>query len=107
MTQQPYQQMPPPAPVLPNSTLAVVSMISGILGWTVLPLLGSLVAIVTGHMAKSEIRKSMGQLAGDGIATAGLIMGYLVLVPSILCICAVGVMLAMGMSIPILDSLMY
>jgi len=104
MTQQPYQQIPPPAP---NSTLATISMISGILGWTIAPLLGSLVAIITGHMAKREIRESMGRLAGDGMATAGLIMGYLQLIPSVLCICIVLIMVLMGVSIPVLDSLVY
>ena len=104
MNQQPYQQMPHPAPTTPNSTLATISMIAGILGWTIAPLLGSLTAIITGHMAK---RESVGQLAGDGMATAGLIMGYLQIVPSILCICIVLIMLAMGVSIPILDSLAY
>ena len=102
MNDNPYQQTPSLMP--PNSTLAMVSMIAGIVGWVLAPLLGSLVAIVTGHMAKREIRESMGRLGGDGMATAGLVMGYLQLVPALLCICAVAVMLAMGISIPILDS---
>ena len=101
MTQQPYQAPPP----MPNSTLAMVSMIAGIVGWVLAPLLGSLVAVITGHMAKREIRESAGQLGGDGMATAGLVLGYLQIVPSVLCICAVGIMLAMGMSVPVLDSL--
>lgn len=104
MTQQPYQQIPPPTP---NSTLATISMITGILGWTIAPLLGSLAAIITGHMAKREIRESMGRLAGDGMATAGLVMGYLQLIPSVLCICVVLIMFAMGISIPVLDSFAY
>jgi len=104
MTQQPYQQIPPPTP---NSTLATISMIAGILGWTIAPLLGSLAAIITGHMAKREIRDSMGQLGGDGMATAGLVMGYLALIPAVLCICVIVIMLAMGLSIPVLDSIIY
>ncbi len=107
MSQEPiYQQTPTPPPVAPNSTMAMVSMISGIVGWTVAPLLGSLVAIITGHAAKREIKENMGQLGGDGMATAGLVMGYLQLIPSVLCVCTIGVMLAMGMSIPILDSIL-
>jgi len=104
MTQEPYQQAPP---TVPNSTMATISMIAGILGWTIAPFLGSLTAIITGHMAKKEIKESLGQIAGDGMATAGLVLGYLQLIPSVLCICIVLIMLAMGMSIPILDSLMY
>ena len=60
----------------PTSTTAVVSLISGLLGWTLLPLLGSLVAIITGHVARSEIRRNPEGLQGDGLAVAGLILGY-------------------------------
>ena len=106
MSQEPYFQQTPP-PVTPNSSLAMISMISGIVSWILAPFLGSLVAIITGHMAKREIKESMGQLGGDGMATAGLVLGYLQLIPSVLCICIVLIMLAMGVSIPILDSFSY
>lgn len=66
-----------PAATPRTSTLAIVSLIAGITGWTILPLLGSIVAVITGHMAKNEIRTSAGALEGDGFATAGLIMGYI------------------------------
>ena len=68
---------PPSYYAPPNSSMAVISLVSGILGWTILPVLGSIVAIVTGHMAKNEIRESNGRIGGDGLATAGLILGYL------------------------------
>ncbi len=105
MSQEPvYQQAPPPA--APTNSMALTSLIAGIVGWTVAPLLGSLVAIITGHMAKKELKERMGRESGDGMATAGLVMGYLQLIPSVLCACIVLVMLAMGMSIPILDSVL-
>ena len=69
-----------------TSTLATVSLISGILGFTLLPTIGSIIAIVTGHMAKNEIKKSFGALDGNGLATAGLILGYANIV-LILCAC--------------------
>ncbi len=59
-----------------TSTLAVVSLVFGILGWIVLPWIGSLVAIVTGHLARGEIRRSPVALDGDGMAIAGLVLGY-------------------------------
>ncbi|MEO6519477.1 MAG: DUF4190 domain-containing protein [Pseudoxanthomonas sp.] len=58
-----------------NSSLSIISLVAGILGWTLLPLLGSLAAIVTGHMARKEIRQNPA-LGGDGMAVAGLIMGW-------------------------------
>lgn len=59
-----------------TSTLAVISLVAGILGWTLLPFLGSLGAIITGHMARSEIRRAAGTVEGDGLAIAGLVLGW-------------------------------
>lgn len=96
---QPYQT--PPAK--PNSNMALASLILGILGWTIAPGLASIAAIVTGHMAKKEIRESMGQLSGDGMATAGLIMGY-ASVAIVVCVClAMAGMMALGLTIPFLE----
>ncbi|WP_369127671.1 DUF4190 domain-containing protein [Candidatus Viridilinea mediisalina] len=61
---------------MPNSTLAIASIVSGILAWTILPLLGALAAIIAGHMARSEIRNAGGNLSGDGLAVFGLVLGY-------------------------------
>lgn len=60
-----------------TSPLAITSLIAGVLGWSLLPLLGTLVAIVTGHMARAEIRRAGGILEGDGLAVAGLVLGWL------------------------------
>jgi len=81
---------PPPAYIQParTSTLAIVSLIAGIVGLFVLPMIGSIVAVVTGHMAKREIRDSGGQVSGDGLATAGLILGYIGVGLTVLGICA-------------------
>ena len=59
-----------------TSTLAIVSLVAGILGWTLLPWLGSIGAIITGHMARGEIRRSAGTIDGDGFAIAGLVLGW-------------------------------
>ncbi|GGA72888.1 hypothetical protein GCM10011521_08770 [Arenimonas soli] len=67
-----------------TSALAITSLVSGLLGWTFLPLVGSLVAIVTGHMARAEIQRSNGQIDGDGLAIAGLVLGWLVIAISVL-----------------------
>ncbi len=96
---QPYQT----PPVKPNSNMAVASLVLGILGWTIAPVLASIAAIVTGHMAKNEIKSSMGQLGGDGMATAGLVMGYAnVVIGLCACLAFVGLM-AMGFAIPFLN----
>lgn len=66
-----------PASPVRTSTLAIISLVSGIISWVMLPVLGPIVAIITGHMARSEIRRSQGQVSGDGLAIGGLILGYL------------------------------
>jgi len=68
----------PPA----TNTLAIVSLVFGILAWTVVPLVGAIVAIITGHMARGELRVSQpaGHETGDGLAVAGLVLGWLQLV---------------------------
>ena len=72
-----------------TSALAVVSLVAGILGWTLLPVLGSVVAIVCGHLARAEIRRAPQALEGDGLAVAGLVMGYLVIGLGVLAVAAV------------------
>lgn len=84
--------------VQPTSTTAVVSMVFGILGLSVLPLLGSLVAVVAGHMARREIRDAQGRVGGDGMAIAGLVMGYIVIVSSVLLCGLFAVLAAIGIA---------
>jgi hypothetical protein len=89
---QPLGYQPAPAaygPVaVPNSNLAIISLVSGILSWVLVPLIGALVAVITGHMARREIRQSGGQLAGDGLAIIGLVLGYFQIALAILGVCA-------------------
>ena len=64
-------------PMPRTSTTAVLSLVFGILSWCVLPLVGAIVAIVTGHVARGEIRRAPpGTLEGDGMAVAGLVLGW-------------------------------
>jgi TRAP-type C4-dicarboxylate transport system permease small subunit len=72
------QNLPPviDANVLPSSTLAIVSLVSAILGFTFVPIIGTIVALITGYMARSETRSIPPRASGDGMATAGIIMGW-------------------------------
>jgi hypothetical protein len=63
---------------LPSSTLAIVSLISAILGFTpIFPVVGGIVALITGYMAHSETRSSPPKASGDGMAAAGIVMGWI------------------------------
>ena len=61
---------------LPSSTLAIVSLVSAILGFSFLPVIGGIVALITGYMARNETRSIPPKASGDGMATAGIIMGW-------------------------------
>lgn len=81
-----------------TSTMALISLIMGILSWFVLPIIGAIVAVITGHLAKREIRESLGRLTGDGMATVGLVLGYLNLGLAILGSCAGVILFLLGLS---------
>lgn len=63
--------------ILPSSTLAIVSLVSAILGFTFAPVIGTIVALITGYMARGETRSIPPKASGDGMATAGIIMGWI------------------------------
>jgi len=69
-----------------TSALAVISLVFGILGWLPVPVFGSIVAIVTGHLARAEIRRDPQGMEGDGMAVAGLVLGYSALAVGVLVI---------------------
>lgn len=71
------QNLPSYTNTLPDSTLALISMISGILGFTFIPVVGGIVALITGYMARRETRSVPPTAGGDGMATAGIIMGWI------------------------------
>jgi hypothetical protein len=89
----------------PNSTMAIVSLVAGILGLTAFPVIASIVAVVTGHMAKGEIARSNGTLGGSGLATAGLIMGYIGLALLVLGLCGFGFLFGLPFCLAIFSSL--
>ncbi len=54
---------------------AVASLVLGIVGLVIFPLVPSILAIVLGRSAKRDIHQRPG-LAGEGMATAGIVLGW-------------------------------
>lgn len=105
---QPFQQTewtPPPAPVSEwqnqnlgvntafqtpvglqgdNKTLAIVSLVCGILSVTCCGAVTGIAALITGFMAKNNIDANPQQYGGRGMATAGMILGGISIVLTIL-----------------------
>ena len=59
-----------------TSALAVWSLVLGILAMVCFGVLAAIPAVICGHMARSAIQRDPA-LAGDGMALAGLILGYI------------------------------
>ena len=86
MTQSPLPSLPgPPQPwFLPRSNgmatasliLGVTALVSDFCCCCCLGPFASLLAIIFGHVALYQIRRSQGMEAGDGLAIAGLVTGY-------------------------------
>jgi hypothetical protein len=76
-----------------TSGTAIASLIFGIISWLGLPVVGAVVAVICGHMARGEIRRMpAGTIEGDGMALAGLILGYAQLI-----LCLLVILLFIGM----------
>jgi len=63
-----------------TSTMAIVSLIGGISFFVGVPIVGSVVAVITGNMAMKEIKTSNGMVTGENLARIGLITGWFGLV---------------------------
>ena len=73
-----------------TSVKAIISLVCGVLFFVPLAFIG---AIVFGHLGLSEIKKSAGRLKGEGIAIAGLVLGYLWIagIPMFLIVAAIAI----------------
>jgi hypothetical protein len=61
----------------PTSNLAVASLVAGVAGLVLLPVVGGILAIILGYMARKEIRERPDQLSGDGLALVGIVLGWI------------------------------
>ncbi|HSR46995.1 MAG TPA: DUF4190 domain-containing protein [Anaerolineales bacterium] len=93
------QSSTPSTTPVPTHSMAWVSLIAGILGLTMFPFIGSIAAVITGNIARREIAASGGTQSGDGMAFAGVIMGWIGIglgVIGICIACLIFIILPMG-----------
>lgn len=101
---QPYTGYPgntggPPGAYQPQTNgMAIASLIFGILGLLILYGIGAVLALVFGYVAKGQIKRSQGMQTGNGLALAGIIMGWIGVVITILFVALVvaGVLFAVN-----------
>lgn len=58
-----------------TSGYAIASLILGIAGFFVIPIVPSILAVVFGQKAREELRRDP-TLGGEGLATAGIVLGW-------------------------------
>ncbi len=91
----PYAQQPPvfhPRPATPSSGWAIAALVLGVvsvMGGFCLFAVPCIAAVVCGHVGLADTKHGM--KSGRGMAIAGLIMGYLCLVPALLLLLAGGI----------------
>lgn len=72
---QPYGT--PAYPTAPQTNgMAIAALVCGCLGFVTC--ISGIAAIILGHIARKQIRESGGTQQGDGMALAGLILGYII-----------------------------
>jgi hypothetical protein len=67
----------------PNSTLAITSLVLGIVSVLCLGILAGIPAIVTGHIARGRARKFPDRYGNAGLGLAGVILGYVSVVETV------------------------
>jgi hypothetical protein len=68
----PTRPYPPPLGVRTNG-LAIAALVAGILWFT---WIGAVLGVIFGHVARRQIGEAKGWQKGDGMALAGLVLGY-------------------------------
>ncbi|MDP0491650.1 MAG: DUF4190 domain-containing protein [Verrucomicrobiota bacterium JB023] len=93
-------QQPSPSPQLASppqqNGMALASLILGIASFVCGGPLTGIAAIICGHIAKRQLRDSPYEQTGDGLATAGLVMGYIAVGLTVLAIVAYVILLTVA-----------
>jgi len=97
----PPPPLPRPLPAIASSSgstsgLAIASLVLGILSFFSLGLTG-IPAVICGHIARGNIKKSSGTVSGNGLAIAGLVTGYFGFF-------FIGVAILAGIALPVFSS---
>jgi len=79
-----------------TAPMAVASLVLGLVGFNVLFLLGSILAVIFGHVALKQIKQAGGGLSGRGMAMAGLMLGYGVIFVCLIVIIILFVLMLIG-----------
>ncbi len=91
---------PPPTPPAPGSATptlnvkAVLAFVIAFVGLFTCPLLGAVIGVILGGQAKTEIDRSGGMQTGRGLATAGVVIGWIAVVVFLVASVIIAIMFA-------------
>jgi len=60
-----------------TSGMAIASLVCSIVGFFICLFVGQILGIIFGYQAKKEIEQSQGTVEGEGLAKAGIIIGWI------------------------------
>lgn len=60
-----------------TEVMALASLICAVASFALLPLIPAVAAIILGYAARDRIKRSKGMLEGEGLATAGIVIGII------------------------------
>ncbi len=85
-----------------TSVWAIVSLIASLTNFFILPLVGGVIGVVTGNMAKKEILASNGAIAGDNLAHLGIVIGWVSVVLGVIGVVCVAITALTGIATGVL-----
>ncbi len=94
----PYPPVPYPAYYRESNGKATASLVLGIVGLFVCPLICSAIALILGSQAKKEIAASGGMMSGESAATAGIVLGWVGIALSLVAILIWVILIAVASS---------
>ena len=93
----PYQPAPYAVMAPVSNSKATASLVLGIVGLFVCPIICSALALILGYSARNEIAASGGRMTGDTNATAGIILGWVGLALAIIGV-IIGIIIAVSVN---------
>tara|TARA_R110002095_G_scaffold114656_1_gene100057 strand:+ start:4521 stop:5297 length:777 start_codon:yes stop_codon:yes gene_type:complete len=79
-----------------TAPMAVASLVLGLVGFNIIFLLGSILAVIFGHVALKQIKQAGGKLSGRGMAITGLLLGYGVILVCLIVIIVLAIFMLIG-----------
>jgi cytochrome c biogenesis protein CcdA len=75
--QDPWGFQPAAYTARKTEVMALASLLCAVASFALLPLIPAVAAIILGYAARDRIRRSKGMLEGEGLATAGIVIGII------------------------------